>query len=141
MFVKQIVQVPPVICDVIFLFANFALDKMAQFKKEAEQRKAEQEAKTRYWINICPPPKPILNTINDKKHKQNHFLVHNNQINLIRLWIYSSKISYTISNNIYLRSPFSFLSDYPKLYPKLWLCKTWLIIWPCEMFCKCFANT
>lgn len=48
MFVKQIVQVPPVICDVIFLFANFALDKMAQFKKEAEQRKAEQEAKTRY---------------------------------------------------------------------------------------------
>lgn len=54
MFVKQIVQVPPVICDVIFLFANFGLDKMAQFKKEAEQRKAEQEAKTRYWINICP---------------------------------------------------------------------------------------
>lgn len=40
-------------CD-IFLFANFALDKMAQFKKEAEQRKAEQEAKTRYWMNFCP---------------------------------------------------------------------------------------
>lgn len=61
MFVKQIVQVPPVICDVTFLFANFALDKMAQFKKEAEQRKAEQEAKTRYWINICPHTPNLLN--------------------------------------------------------------------------------